>query len=232
MDGPWAYEDPEAPPLGGGAYPGRAPTLPAEGLAAAAGAEPAATVVERWNWAKCGTLALETEALDLALRALQRARSELPMATHVPLFAGCSRAASAAMESVSRLGKQAGDAFMTICWGLRGTQSILDRIAHANPPPRVAQGVLTLWMHEAELALRVSKSAGAVPGADAREPPPAPGVTASTVFAEQPALERAVFSAGMHARVRGAPLEVRQVFHGHEGHAGGCARPAQGRGRW
>ena len=177
--------------------------------------EDEAAEVARWNDAKCGTLALEAEALACFTYALACAKTDKPaILARVVMVSGCSRAASAAVESMSRLGALGPQACSTIDQGLRLAERILVSMAHADPPPRVVEQVLALWVREAELALPLDERTGAVPDADTHDFPPAaaPG-GAGRVFTEQPALEGEVFSADMRASLSSEPLEARRMFH-------------------
>ena len=177
----------------------------------------AALVASRWH----SRLGVVAEALELFNQTLSRAvtasDADKPAAmARVSLIMGCSWPASAAMKAMSMLGLPEPQARESISLGLRLAEPILVRMAQ-NPrtPPRVVEEVLALWMHENTPALRLDERMGAVLGLDMREFPPAAGVgagEASTVFSQQPALERTVFNAAMRTSVRSAPPEARLAF--------------------
>ena len=177
--------------------------------------EDEAAEVARWNSAKCGTLALEAEALTCFLVTQLDAKTEkAAIMARVVMVSGCSRAASAAVECMSRLGALGPQACRTIDQGLCLAERILASMAHADPSPRVVEQVLALWVQEAELALPLDERTGAAQGADTHDFPPAAAVGgAGMIFAEQPALEGQVFSADMRASLSSEPLEARRMFH-------------------
>lgn len=78
--------------------------------------------------------------------------------------------------------------------GLRQVEDVLVPLARADPPPRVVEQVLELWLQE------VTVWTGAGPAA------------CGSVFAERPALKDAVFDPGMRYSVRNAPFEALRAF--------------------
>ena len=165
-------------------------------------------MAERWNSSRCGTLALEAEALEVFNRALARfvaaPDADKPAAlARVLLFAGCSCPADAVMSGLCKT-EHGLPAQKAASLGLRLVEPVLVRLAQADPPPRVVEGVLALWAREAvDLEIHVDPLV--------RERVAA--CDGGSVFAEQPALERAVFSADMRASVRDAPRLARLIFH-------------------
>ena len=109
-------------------------------------------------------------------------------------FAGCTRVGSAATNLILRLRSLEPDreGAEGEALGLRLAEDVLVSIARADPPPRVVEQVLELWLLEA------ASSLDACP--------------ARSVFDERPALKRAVFDADMRNSVRNAPLLALRAF--------------------
>ena len=173
------------------------------------GPGPTGFAAERWNGSRCGTLALEAEALGVINRAVARFMAapdaDRPAAmARLLVIAGCCRPADAMVSKLCTL-EQCRPAQEDISLGLRLAEPVLVRMAHADPPPRVVEGVLALWVHEAAGAQRLFHPS-VYERVAARD--------AGSVFAEQPALEHAVFSADMRASVRDAPRMAHLAFHG------------------
>ena len=101
------------------------------------------------------------------------------------------------MRNISEDGRpeQGLPGYEAIFLGLRLVEPILVHLAHANPPPRMVERVLALWGQEPA-------------GPQASFNPTA----ACDVFAEQPELESAVFTADMRASVRDTPAMAHLVF--------------------
>ena len=171
-----------------------------------------ATLADRWNSSRCGTLALEAEALGVFNRALARFMAapdaDKPAAmARALLFAGCSRPADELMIPMSKQGLL--EHFLptqeAVSLGLRLAEQVLVRMAHTNPPPRVVERLLALWAREA---------VGPQGFVDRRVSERIAACDAGSVFAEQLALESTVFSADMRASVRDARIMARYVLHG------------------
>ena len=172
----------------------------------------AATLAERWNSSTCGTLALEAEALGVFNRALAHFMAtpdtDKPAAwARALLFAGCSRPADELMIPMSKQGllEHFLPTQQATSLGLRLAEQALVRMAHTNSAPRVVERLLALWAQEA---------VGSQGFVDRRVSERIAACDAGSVFAEQPALEHAVFSADMRASVRDAPLMAQYVLHG------------------
>ena len=134
------------------------------------------------------------------------------------LFAGCSRPIRAAMATMSMfgLGVPEPQAWDTLMRGLHQALPILVRMTRADPPPRMVEEVLALWVREAEANLCLEEPTAAGQSLDRRGDAPAAAADAddaSSIFGGMPALERVLFNADMRASARGTPLEVRRVFH-------------------
>ena len=161
------------------------------------------------EWSECGTLALEAEALKVVNRAVARfmaapdAEKPAEMA-RLLLIAGCSPPADIMASKLCTL-EHCRQAQEDMALGLRLAEPVLVRMAHADPRPRVVEGVLALWVHEAAGAQRLFNPS-VYERMAARD--------AGSVFAEQPALEHAVFSADMRASARDAPRMAHLAFHG------------------
>lgn len=202
------------------------PSLSAPGAAAGAAPGPstggqlpptptwfAAMVASRWN----NQLSLEAEALELFNRGFARIESASDADTvavqeHAAVFAGCSRAASAAMDILPPQRLSACWQDNTMALGLRLVEPVLVRLARANAPLHVVEDLLALWVEEAERASRLDERTSAMLGSDTRVFVPTMGAAAgSTGSSGQPALEHAAYSADM-ASVRSAPPEARRVF--------------------
>ena len=180
---------------------GAAPGLLARAHLPAGPAGSAATTVESWNCSQCGTLAHEAEALTLFNRAIERtlAASELerlPALARATHLAGCGRVGSEAMGLILRLRAMAPDweRIEAEALGLRQVEDDLVPLARADPPLRLVEQVLELWLQE----VTVWTGAGSA--------------ACGSVFAERPALENAVFDVGMRYSVRDAPLEALRTF--------------------
>ena len=132
------------------------------------------------------------------------------------LSLGCSRPIRPAMEAILRLGELGPEAWNTLVDGLRQAMPILVRMMRADPPPRMVEEVLALWVREAEANLHLNKHTAAGLGCNPCASPsaaPAGADDGRSVFSEMPALEHLLFNVDMRASARGAPLGVRRVLH-------------------
>ena len=121
--------------------------------------EEEAAAVAQWSWAKVGRVAVAADALELFNRTFAHALAapaadRAALMSGIPLFAGCSRPASAAVEGMSRLGAPGLQAYENILLGLRFAEPILVRLALARAPPRVVKEVLAAWLQEAAARMR------------------------------------------------------------------------------
>ena len=186
-----------------------------------------AAAVKKWGWAKVGRVAVAGDALELfnstLARALAAPDADRPaLMAELPLYAGCSRAASAAMEGMSARGALGPQDYESILAGLRLAEPILVRLAQARASPRTVKEVLALWLQEAVARMREpGTAAGLDERARALLDAEAPGARRAAANIDylmnyiscRPRMERAVFSAKQRAAVADAPLDARRVFN-------------------
>lgn len=189
--------------------------------------EEEAAAIAKWNWAKVGRVAVAGDALELFNSTLAHALAapdadRAALMSEIPLYAGCSRSASAAMEGMSKRGALGPQDYENILLGLRLAEPILVRLAQACASPRTVKEVLALWLQEAVARMREPSTAARLDeGTRVLLDADAPGARRAAAnvdylmgyISSRPRMERAVFSAKQRAAVADAPLAARRVFN-------------------